>query len=143
MKSKFALLMKLGVVLAVVSTLSGCFGDGGSSAAYDGTWTVSYTNSAFVPPTAGTGATVSCYVESPAATITLGGGTGSAVQTNYCLGTASPTGRTDFSYYISVAVIPSTGAVTAIVNGSTLTGQCVSTHGCAAQNGTASLSLTR
>lgn len=48
-----------------------------------------------------------------------------------------------YIYLVSVNVTASTGAMKAIVNGGTLTGQCISTHGCAAQQGTVSLFLTR
>ena len=144
MKSKLTLFLELAISLVVVFALSGCFGDGGSSSAYDGTWTVGYVDSAFVAPAPATASgVVSCSVQNPLPTISLANGIGSTSQTDSCTGTAAPSGTTDFIYLINVTVTPSTGAMRAVVNGGTLTGQCISTRGCAAQNGTASISLTR
>lgn len=140
MKSKIALFLELTVALLFVSLLSGCFGDGGV-AIYDGTWTVGFVDSAFVPPTPASGATVTCSVQTPLPTVTLVNGVGSTTQTDTC--TDTTTGPQQFIYLISVAIENSTGAVNAIVNGSPLTGQCISSIGCSAQAGTGSLSLTR
>jgi len=144
MKFKITLFLELAFSLFIVLLLSGCFGDGGSSSAYDGTWTAGFVDSAFEPPAPATASgVVSCSVQNPLPTITLVNGIGSTTQTNPCTGTAAPSGTTNIVYLISVKVTASTGAMSAIVNGGALTGQCISTHGCAANTGTASLSLTR
>jgi hypothetical protein len=146
MKFKISLFLESAIALSIVLLLSGCFGDGGSSSAYDGTWNVSFVDSAFVPPTAASGATVSCTLKGYPVlpTITLVNGIGSTIQTDTCTGTAAfPAGNLDIFYLISVNITASTGAVSAIVGGGTLSGQCISSHGCAAHNGTASLSLQR
>lgn len=145
MKSKISLWLELGVVALVVSTLAGCFGDG-AAPNYDGNWTAGYADSAFVPPASIGGATVSCGVSGVLPTITLVNGVGSATQWNRCDQVTAASGviaSQGYVYLISVAVNTTTGAVNAIVNGGTLTGQCISANGCSAQNGTASLSLTR
>jgi len=143
MKIKTITFLELTIPLFFVFLLSGCFGDGGSSAAYDGTWTVGYTDSAFVMPAAASGAVVSCSVQNPLPTITIAQGIGSTTQTDTCTGTTAVGGTKNFIYLISVAINIPTGTTTTIVNGSTLTGKCISTIGCAAQAGTQSLSLTR
>ena len=140
MKFRITLFLELTFSMFVVLLLSGCFGDGGSSAAYDGTWTAGYVDTAFVPPAAAASGAVSCGLLT-IPTITIVDGIGSTTQTNRCTGTAA--GTQDFIYFISVAIKASTGAVSAVVNGGSLSGTCISTHGCSAQNGTASLSLTR
>ena len=147
MKFRISLLLELTISLFIVLLLAGCFGDGGSSSAYDGTWQVGYVDTAFVPPAAVSGATVICAVSTPLPTLTLANGIGSTTQYNYCdqvlAGTPMPGYTEVYIYLIHVAITPSTGAVSAIVNGGTLSGQCISTHGCAARVGTATLSLTR
>jgi hypothetical protein len=120
--------------------LSGCFGDGGSSNAYDGTWTAVFVDSSVtLPPAAASGGSVACTLPLTLPTITLVNGIGSTSQTDPCFNSVV----SGLYYDISVAVTPSTGAVSAIVNGVPLSGQCISTHGCAANTATASLSLTR
>lgn len=141
MKSKITLFLQSAIALFVVLLLSGCFGDGGSSNAYDGTWTAVYTDSAAVLPPAASGQTVTCTLPTTLPTITLVNGVGSTIENDPCYGTAvSPI---VISYLISVKVTASTGAMNAIVEGVPMSGQCISTHGCAAHTGTASLSLTR
>jgi hypothetical protein len=143
MKIKTITFLELTIPLFFVFLLSGCFGDGGSSATYDGIWTVGFTDSSFVKPAAATGAVVSCTVQYPMPQITIAEGIGSTTQTNTCTGTAAPGGTENFIYLISVSINIPNGITTAIVNGSTLTGKCISPIGCAAQAGTQSLSLTR
>jgi hypothetical protein len=141
MKSKITLFLESAIALFVVLLLSGCFGDGGSSNAYDGTWTAVFTNSAAVLPPAASGQTVTCTLPTPLPTITLVNGVGSTIQRDPCYNTAvSPI---DIAYVISVKVTASTGAMDAIVEGVPISGQCISAHGCAANTATASLSLTR
>jgi hypothetical protein len=142
MKSKIMLFLESAIALSIVLLLSGCFGDGGSSNAYDGTWTVVYVDSAFVAPApAASGGTATCLLPTPLAKITLVNGIGSTIQYNPCYNTeVTPL---NIVYPISVTITASTGAVSAIVDGAPLSGQCINTHGCAANTGTASLSLTR
>lgn len=139
MKSKITLFLELAVSLIIVFVLSGCFGDGGSSKAYDGTWTAVFADSGAGFPPAASGATVSCTLPSPLPTITLVDGIGSTSQTDPCTGT----GGVDAYYSISVAITPSTGDVNAIVNGGTFSGKCISTQGCAATGAMGGLTLTR
>jgi hypothetical protein len=137
MKSKIALFLELAVASIFVSVLSGCFGDGGV-AIYDGTWTAGVADSA---PITISGVAATCTVSMPLPTITLANGIGSTSQTNICSASGVP--ATNFIYLVSVAVDNSTGVMNAIVNGSPLTGQCISSSGCSAQDTTLSLSLTR
>jgi hypothetical protein len=141
MKSKIALWLELGVVALVVSTLAGCFGDG-ASPNYDGAWTAAIADSNAVTIS---GVTATCTLAAmPNANLTLTSGIGSFNQTNNCVYTVSGVSYTQtMLYLVSVAITTSTGAVQAIVNGSTITGQCISYSGCAAQGGGRSLSLTR
>jgi hypothetical protein len=139
MKSKITLFVELTISLFIVALLAGCFGDGGSSSAYDGTWTAVFADSGSGLPPAASGATVSCTLPTTLPTITLANGIGSTSQLDPCTGT----GGVDAIYLISVAITPATGAVKAIVNGGTLTGQCISAHGCAATGAMGSLSMTR
>lgn len=144
MRSKMALLLELGVVAAIVAMLSGCFGDG-ATPNYDGTWTVVFADSAFTPPAPVSGATVSCGTLLPLPTVALANGVGSTTQTNRC-NHIDGTGvifTQDYGYNISVAITTSTGAVSAVVNGTPLTGHCISSVGCYAQAGTGSLNLSR
>lgn len=136
-------ILELLIPSAIVFLLAGCFGSGGKSVAYDGTWTVAFADSSFVPPAAASGVAVSCTVQNPLPTVTLIGGAGSTSQRNTCTGTATMSGTQSYIYLISVAINISTGAMSAVVNGSTLSGKCISKVGCAASNGTQSLSLTR
>lgn len=133
-------------VIVSVSFISMVFlaGCGGGGSQYDGPWTAVYTDSALVLPVAASGATVACTTQNPIPTITIYNGSGSVVQNDPCTGTAAnPGGVLNLTYNISVAINVATGAVQAVVNGSTLTGQCISSQGCAAQSGSGSLSLTR
>ena len=139
MKSKITLFLELTISLFIVLLLTGCFGDGGSSNAYDGTWTAVFAGSSATLPPAASGATVSCTLPTPLPTITLVNGIGSTSQTDPCTGT----GGVDAYYSISVTITPSTGAVSGIVNGGTLAGHCISTKGCAATGTMGGLSLTR
>jgi hypothetical protein len=66
-------------------------------------------------------------------------GIGSTSQIDPCTGT----GGVDAYYSITVAITPSTGAMSAIVNAGTLSGQCISTRGCAATGTMGGLTLTR
>jgi len=140
MKFRITLFVELTISMFIVFLLAGCFGNGGSSSAYDGTWTAVFADAGTGLPPAASGATVSCTLPSPLPTITLVDGIGSTSQIDPCTGTA---GGVDAIYLISVAITPSTGAVKAIVNGGTLTGQCISTRGCPATGTMGSLSLTR
>ena len=141
MKIKTTSFLQLTVPLFIVLLLSGCFGDGGGTN-YDGIWTVGYVDSSFVPPAAASSSVaVVCTVSTPLPTVTIVNGAGSTSQTNTCIGTVSD--PQNFIYLISIAINASTGVVSAIVNGSSLTGQCISAKGCGAQSGTKSLSLTR
>jgi len=137
MKSKIALFLELTISLFIITLLSGCFGDGGI-ANYDGTWTAGVADS--VPITI-SGVAATCVVSTPLPAITLTNGIGSTSQTNIC--SASGVAPTNVLYLVSVAIDNSTGVVDAIVNGSPLTGQCISSSGCSAQDATLSLSLTR
>lgn len=142
MRFKLTMFLELTFSLLVVLLLAGCFGDGGGPT-YDGTWTAGYADSGFTP-TVVSGVTPTCTVQTPLPTIKLENGAGSTSQLNTC--TYSPptvAPPIQYIYLISVAVTPSTGVVNAIVNGSALTGQCISAVGCGAQSGTKSLSLTR
>jgi hypothetical protein len=135
---RISLFVELGVVALFASMLSGCFGDGGSPA-YDGVWTAAVANSA---PISISGVVATCTVTPPSVTLT--NGVGSFQQTDSCNYTVSGVAYTQpYLYLVSVAITTSTGAVKAIVNGSTINGQCISSVGCAAQGGTLSLSLTR
>lgn len=140
------------VALVIPAALTGCFGDGGTGQGteYDGSWTASYSNPADIP-VAGTDQTVTC--NQPTATLVLVNGTGSTSQTLTCTTTTRIYDSTGalvdtivvtqgFAYLISVA-INSIGTVNAIVNGTPLTGTCISTIGCSAHTSTTSLSLTR
>ena len=140
MKFRITLFLELTISMFIVFLLAGCFGNGGSSSAYDGTWTAVFADSGTGLPPAASGATVSCSLPPTLPTITLENGIGSTSQIDPCTGTA---GGVDAIYLISVAITPSTGAVKAIVNGGTLTGQCISTRGCPATGTMGSLSLTR
>ena len=88
MKSKIMLFLESAIALSIVLLLSGCFGDGGSSNAYDGTWTVVFVDSAFVAPApAASGGTATCLLPTPLAKITLVNGIGSTIQYNPCYNT--------------------------------------------------------
>jgi hypothetical protein len=139
MKFRITLLPEMTLSLFVVLLLSGCFGDGGSGSAYDGTWTAVFADSGSGLPPAASGETVSCHLPTPLPTITLVNGIGSTSQTDPCTGT----GGVDAFYSISVAITPSTGAMKAIINGGTLSGQCISTQGCAVTGTMGGLTLTR
>ena len=139
MKFRITLFLELTFSMFVVLLLSGCFGDGGSSAAYDGTWTATFASTSAGLPPAASGATVSCTLPAPLPTITLVNGVGTTSQTDSCNGT----GGVDAYFSISVAITPATGAVSGIVNGGTLSGQCISTVGCQANGTLGSLHLTR
>jgi len=141
MKSKIKLFLESAIALFVVLLLSGCFGDGGSSNAYDGTWTAVFTDSAVVLFFVASGQTVTCTLLNPLSAIMLVNGVGSTIQRDPCSGTAVT--PLNIAYVISVKVTASTGAMDAIVEGVPMSGQCISTQGCAANTGTASLSLTR
>jgi hypothetical protein len=143
MRSKLAMLLELGVVAVIVAMLSGCFGDGGSQGTYDGTWTLQFNTANRVLPPAASGATVACFLPRTPTTITLVDGAGTATQVDYCTGTTTPSGETSIPYQVGIAITVSTGAVTAQVNGGTLTGQCISAFSCAANGAAGSLSLTR
>jgi len=136
--------LELIIPLFVALLLPGCIGGGGGPT-YDGTWTALYVGPS--PPPAGGGTTVACSVQNPLPTITLVNGTGSTSQLDTCRSSTPASGVVDtrnYIYQISVAVTTSTNVVNAIVNGTPLTGQCISAYGCAAQGGTtSSLSLTR
>ena len=138
MKSKITLFLELAISLFVVLLLSGCFGDGGSSKAYDGTWTATFAPSAAALPAA-SGATVSCTLPATLPTITLVNGVGVTSQTDHCDGT----GGVDAYFSIGVAITASTGAVSASVNAATLSGNCISTQTCAATGTYGGLNLTR
>lgn len=135
MRSKMVLLLELGVVAAIVAMLSGCFGDG-ATPNYDGVWNAAVANS---NPITISGVAATCLVTA-IPTITLNDGIGSTTQTDNC---SNGTSSVLATYLISVAITTSTGAVKAIVNGSTISGQCISSYGCAAQGSGFSLSLTR
>jgi hypothetical protein len=126
-------------------------GSGGYTYPYDGAWTTYFINPADCP-VAGTNETVVC--DMPAVTLNIVQGAGSTTQvltyvitkttTNPTTGVTTPVSSVTQSllYLISIA-ISELGDTNAIVNGSPLTGKCVSTVGCAAQTTGASLSLTR
>ena len=149
---RFRITSIVGLIFPVLAALllAGCLTGGGGGPTYDGTWTVSYVDSSFTPPTflitsaSGVSTTLpaSCSVQNPLPTITLVNGTGSTTQTLNCTGSAANQNQ-NFIYLISVAITTSTSVVNAIVNGVPLTGQCISAFGCAAQSGTKSLSLSR
>jgi hypothetical protein len=139
MRSKLAMLLELGVVAAIAAMLSGCFGDG-ATPSYDGVWTAAVADSNTVTIS---GVTATCTVPT-IPTVTLTNGVGSFSQTDSCVYTVSSVSYTQpLIYLVSVAVTTSTGAVQAIVNGTTISGQCISSIGCAAQGSGYSLSLTR
>lgn len=138
--------MVLIAALIIPFFLAGCGGSGKSD--YDGNWTASYTS----VPVAGAGQTVSCT--NPAATITLVNGSGSTKQTQTCVITTTDTSTTPATistttqttdFLISAAINGSTGVMNAVVNGTPLSGTCISTVGCSAQaaTGKGALSLTR
>ena len=129
------------VALLVPALLAGCFGDGGGGrgTTYDGTWTVAYTDPADIPTPIIAGQTVAC--SNPAVALTLVNGSGSATQTMTCV-FSTPSDTQTKVYLISVA-ISDAGVTNAIVNGSPLTGTCISTVGCSAQSGSKALSITR
>lgn len=137
MKSKIALFLELGLSLFIITLLSGCFGDGGT-ANYDGNWTAGVADSA---PVTISGVAATCVVSMPLPTVTLANGIGSTSQINIC--SASGVAPTNYIYLVSVAINNSTGVMNAIVNGTALTGQCISSVGCSARATTLSLSLTR
>jgi hypothetical protein len=142
------------IALIISLFLAGCGGSGKSD--YDGNWTASYTDPASVPVVNNSSQyitqTVSCA--SPTTTITLVNGSGSTKQTQTCVitttdsfttpaTTTTATQTTDF--LISAAINGSTSVMNAVVNGTPLSGTCISTVGCSAQatTGTGALSLTR
>ncbi len=136
---------KTGLILALVIpvALTGCFGDGGTGQGteYDGSWTVSYTNPADIP-VAGINETVTC--NQPPVTMTVTSGTGSVRQDLTCTITSTTSGtRTQSFYYLISVAISSAGVVNAIVNGTPMSGTCISLVGCSATTSSASLSLTR
>ena len=139
MKSKITLFVELAISLFVVLLLSGCFGDGGSSKAYDGTWTATFAPSAAALPAAASGQTVSCTLPATLPTITLVNGVGVTTQIDPCTGT----GGVDAYFSIGVAITASTGAVSASVNAATLSGNCISTQTCSATGTYGGLSLAR
>jgi hypothetical protein len=148
--------------LIVLLLMVGCFagGGGGSTHAgteYDGSWTVSYANSAFVKPTSGTNQIVVC--DKPPVTMTLSNGAGSVTQNNTCwavysasasaaAGTtpgATVPGSTEVFYDQIGVFIKGTMAgdiLTAQVNSATMTGTCTY-NSCAAQTSTGGLSMIR
>ncbi len=127
MRFKMTRLLALIIPSFIALLLTGCFGSGSNTPTYDGTWTATVADSSFTPP---------CTLPPTLPTVTLVDGAGSTRQINSCT-----TGQ--FLYLISVSITTSTGVVKAVVNGTTLTGQCVSAVGCGAQGGTLSLALTR
>ncbi len=150
MRKKAMFEATLVAALALPLLLGGCLGDGGggNGTTYDGAWMVNYTNPADVP-VAATGQTVGCT--KPPVGLTLFHGSGSATQTQTCTITTSAIVGSGVSvtsavqatnYLISVA-INDTGVTNAIVNGTPLTGTCISPLGCSALAGTATLSITR
>jgi hypothetical protein len=141
MKFRIKLFLELTISMFIVFLLAGCFGDGGSSNAYDGTWTAVFTDTSGTLPPAASGLTVTCVLPTTLPTVTLENGIGSTIQRNPCFNTAVTPLNID--YLISINIKASTGALSAIVNGVSLSGQCISTQGCAAQAGNGTLSLTR
>lgn len=147
---------KITLVLALIFPLllAGCIGTGGSSStpgtAYDGLWTVGYADSSFVtpaPPAAASGVTYTEICQLPLVSMTVGNGYGSTQQVRTCFAVNLSTGAvvpntTDIFYYlisVSVTGTASGDILNAIVNGTALTGRCISPQGCSAQG----LTMTR
>jgi hypothetical protein len=155
------------LVLALITLLFlvGCLAGGGGPANrggtdYDGVWRqLSYADSTFVKPTAGTNQLEVC--DKPPVPITIVNGFGSVRQNYSCnavytdassavaaglaiAGDLVPGTGIDFYYLIGVSISASkTGDIlTAQVNGATFTGTCT-LQSCAAQTTTGGLSMIR
>ncbi|HEY0665613.1 MAG TPA: hypothetical protein VGD24_06075 [Gallionella sp.] len=128
--------------------LAGC-GGGHYKNPYDGTWSVVYP----VADLSSISATQTVLCNTPPATLVITDGAGTTTQSSTCITTiitATTAGTTTtvypaqiYNFNISVS-IDGNGVVNAIVNGTTFTGQCISSVGCSATSEAGNtLSVTR
>ena len=137
------------IIIAALITLlllTACGGDPGGHNPYDGVWTMSYSTG--IANTAKT----TCSI--PTTLIDLSNGSGTAKQIETCTYSASGVPATTTTTDILTSVFVGAG-IKAIVNGTTLSGSCISLNGCLAQDttsgggaatpgaGTASVTLIR
>lgn len=143
------------LVLALTFSLfvSGCWMDGaGAVNSFDGDWKVLVTAPSTIPTSNPSGGvSVSCLQVAQPLHLTNGSGSVTVRQTctvttttvNATTSVSTVTVRDEIVDFITSVSIAGSGATSAIVNGIPLSGQCISTNGCAAQSTTITLSISR
>ena len=135
-------------ILLPALLLIGCLNGGSqrSSSAYDGSWSISYTDKALVVDSA----TVSCAETYNPLALSILNGSGNIRITQTCVyttaavsGVSPATSTTSSNSYVIGVAMSISGVVNANVNGAPITGQCASPTICSAQGTGNSLGLAK